>query len=219
MWDTTKYDWDPTNDQPQLPNPCLDEDFNPSTTEDNPCRGKNIQISFTGSRVIDNNHGWKEIHPVRKEAWTDSTGSNCYSFNEADQSKPTTCTADTTAPTLSSVAPAVGATGVAPADDVTASFSEAMASTSLTSNQNFSLWYQENGSWNQVPASVTLSTDGKTATLNPSSDLKANTKYQANIWVGSEGVTDKAGNALSCTGAPFLSCYEDVWLYWDFTTR
>jgi hypothetical protein len=100
-------DWDPTNDQPQLPNPCLDQDFNPNTTESKPCKGKNIQLSFTGSRAFDNNHGWKEIHPVRKEAWTDTSGSHCYSVNEADQASPTTCTAsvpDTTAPTTTATA-------------------------------------------------------------------------------------------------------------------
>src|SRR5919199_599140 len=93
MWDPTKYDWDPTNDQPQLPNICLDEDFNPNTTENNPCKDKNIRVSFTGARVFDNNHGWKEIHPVRKEVWTDSSGSSkCYSVNDADQASPRTCT-------------------------------------------------------------------------------------------------------------------------------
>jgi hypothetical protein len=90
MWDTS-YDWDPTNDQPQLPNACLDQDFNPNTKETNPCKGKNIQISYTGARVKDNNHGWKEIHPTRKEKWTDGSGSHCYYVNDTNQSSPLTC--------------------------------------------------------------------------------------------------------------------------------
>jgi hypothetical protein len=95
------HDWDPTNDRPQLLNPCLDEDFNSNTTEDKPCKDKNIRVSFTGPRVFDNNHGWKEIHPVRKEAWTEGIGSQCYSVNEADQAHPSTCT--DTGPTYSQV--------------------------------------------------------------------------------------------------------------------
>jgi hypothetical protein len=93
MWDPATYDWNPTNDQPQLPNPCLDYDYgNPNATQSNPCKGKNIRVAYTGARVFDNNHGWKEIHPVRKEAWTGSSGSGCYSVNETSQASPNTCT-------------------------------------------------------------------------------------------------------------------------------
>ena len=38
-------------------------------------RCKGIKIQFTGTLAKDNNHGWREIHPVRKEQWTDRTGS------------------------------------------------------------------------------------------------------------------------------------------------
>jgi Bacterial Ig-like domain len=170
---------------------------------------------------LSRNESYEELYRFEVQA-TDPAGNvdptpvNRYWFIErgTDTQPPI----DSTGPAVMSTVPEANATGVAPTTNVTASFSEEMASASLTKNQNFSLWYQENGSWNQVPASVTLSTDGKTATLNPSSDLKANTTYQTNFWVGSDGVTDKAGNALSCTGAPFLSCWEEVWLYWSFTT-
>ena len=107
MWDSTIYDWDPTNDQPQLPNPCLDKDWGGQPISVPPCKGTNIQIAYTGARVFDNNHGWKEIHPVRKEVWTDASGSHCYSVNEANQASPTTCTVsipDTTAPTTTATA-------------------------------------------------------------------------------------------------------------------
>jgi hypothetical protein len=93
MWDPATYDWNPTNDQPQLPNPCLDYDYgNPNATQGNPCKGKNMRVAYTGARVFDNNHGWKEIHPVRKEAWTGSSSSGCYSVNETNQASPNTCT-------------------------------------------------------------------------------------------------------------------------------
>jgi hypothetical protein len=88
LWDPTTYDWNPTNDQPQLPSPCLDEDFNPDTTEDNPCKGKHIQITFTGPRVMDNNHGWKEIHPIRRESYDGQT--YCVNENQTDTTCPST---------------------------------------------------------------------------------------------------------------------------------
>src|SRR5215212_630720 len=92
-WDTTTYDWDPTNDQPQLPNPCLDKDWGAQPITVSPCRGSNIHIAFTGARVLDNNHGWMEVHPVRKEVWPDSDGSSkCYYVTDADQASPSTCT-------------------------------------------------------------------------------------------------------------------------------
>ncbi len=100
MWDSTKYDWDPTNDQPQLPNPCLDKDWGGQPISVPSCSGSNIHIAYPGARVLDNNHGWKEIHPVRKEVWPDSSSSSkCYSVNETDQKTPSTCT--DTAPSYS----------------------------------------------------------------------------------------------------------------------
>jgi hypothetical protein len=71
------HDNDPTNDTPQLPDPCLDKDWGGAPIV-NTCKGKNIQIQFTGALAKDNNHGWKEVHPIRREIWTDSTGThNC----------------------------------------------------------------------------------------------------------------------------------------------
>ena len=85
-------DWDPTNDQPQLPNPCLDKDWGGQKITVSPCRGSNMHVAYTGARVLDNNHGWMEIHPVRKEVWPNSDGSsNCHSVTDNDQTSPSTC--------------------------------------------------------------------------------------------------------------------------------
>jgi hypothetical protein len=87
MWNSsnTPNDPNPTDEQSQLPIACLDEDFNPATTESNPCKGKNITISYTGPRVFDNNHGWKEVHPVRKESF----GGSSYCVDDTHQTDPT----------------------------------------------------------------------------------------------------------------------------------
>jgi hypothetical protein len=67
-------DANPTDDTSQLPDPCLDKDWGEQPITAPSCKDMNIQISFTGALVKDNNHGWKEVHPIRKETWNDSTG-------------------------------------------------------------------------------------------------------------------------------------------------
>lgn len=99
---------------------------------------------------------------------------------------------DTTAPVVTGTSPADGATGVAVSADVTATFSEAM-DTSTVGSGTFTL---ESGT-GAVAASVTLNSAGNVATLNPGSDLAAGTVYTATIEGGSTGVKDAAGNALA----------------------
>ena len=77
-------DANPTDDQTLLPDPCLDYDWGGQPITVQSCKGKNINIQFTGARTGDNNHGWKEVHPVRKEQWTDSTGTHICSAYTAD---------------------------------------------------------------------------------------------------------------------------------------
>jgi hypothetical protein len=92
MWNSSNpNDPNPTDDPAQLPNPCLDYDWNPSTDESGTrCKDQGItSISFTGARAFDNNHGWKEVHPVRKESWTDKTGTHTYCVNDATQTDQT----------------------------------------------------------------------------------------------------------------------------------
>ena len=69
---------------------------------------------------------------------------------------------DTTAPTVSSMSPSSAATNVAPNANVTPTFSEPIDPATLTTS------------------TFTLSSDGKTATLDPSTDLASGTKYTAN---------------------------------------
>ncbi len=96
-------------------------------------------------------------------------------------------TPDTTAPTVSSTTPATAATGVAVSANVTATFSEAMQSATITST-TFTL---KQGA-TLVPSVVTYV--GTTATLNPSSSLAASTTYTAAV---TTGVKDQAGNAMA----------------------
>ncbi len=105
---------------------------------------------------------------------------------------------DTAAPKVTSVTPANNATGVKRNANLTATFSEKMDPLSIT-NSTFKLFkINPDGSTAQVTnVTVSLSTDGLKATLNPfgtsSTQLAKNTRYKAVVTTGAK---DLAGNAL-----------------------
>jgi methionine-rich copper-binding protein CopC len=104
--------------------------------------------------------------------------------------------ADTSAPTVSSTLPADAATGLAINANITATFSEAMDATTISSA---SVTLKQGA--NVIAGSVTYV--GTTATFNPTGNLLANTLYTATV---TTTVKDLAGNALA---APKT---------WSFTT-
>ena len=102
---------------------------------------------------------------------------------------------DTTAPVVDSVAPADGAMNVAVADNIEASFSEAMDASTLTTS-TFTLLKQDSTT-TLVDAAVSYDSANKKASLDPASDLEANTSYTARVTGGSSGAKDLAANALA----------------------
>ncbi|RZU00770.1 Ig-like domain-containing protein [Rivibacter subsaxonicus] len=109
---------------------------------------------------------------------------------------------DTTPPTVSSTTPAAGASGVATATAVSASFSEPIDPATLGASS-----FELRGPGNVLVA-TTLSYDAAAsrATLSPSAALSAATLYTATVKGGANGVKDFAGNAIA----------SDV--VWSFTT-
>ena len=107
---------------------------------------------------------------------------------------------DTTPPTVSSVSPVNGATAVATATTVTATFSETMNAATINASS-----FELRNAANTVVA-ATVSANGNAATLTPSSPLANGTTYSATVHGGSSGVKDLAGNALSAN------------VTWSFTT-
>ena len=105
---------------------------------------------------------------------------------------------DTTPPTVISTIPAHLATGVLLNRNITATFSEAMDSATI-STTTFTLL---NGI-TPIAGAVTYTASSKTATFNPTSDLTASTEYTAHI---TTGVKDLAGNAKAAIKT------------WSFTT-
>ena len=113
-----------------------------------------------------------------------------------------TTPSDTTPPTVTSTSPANNATGVSATASVTATFSEPMTASTITTG-TFALRNPANA---VVAATVSYNASTRVATLTPSSALSASTTYTATITGGSGGVKDTAGNALASN------------VVWSFTT-
>jgi len=92
---------------------------------------------------------------------------------------------DTTPPTVVSVSPAADATDVAVNTVVTATFSEAMNASTITTS-SFTL--------DGVAGSISYDSGTYTATFTPSADLAYSTTYTATL---STAITDAAGNPLA----------------------
>ena len=107
-----------------------------------------------------------------------------------------------TTPSVTSVTPASGATGVSVATSVTTTFSEAMDPTTV----NGSTFQLVGPGSTVVPATVSYSSSTQTAILQPSSSLAFSTTYTASVTGGSNGVKDLSGNPMSST------------VTWSFTT-
>jgi hypothetical protein len=111
---------------------------------------------------------------------------------------------DSTPPTVTRVSPAESATGVNASTKVSATFSEPMSASSI-STSTFTLVRQ--GTTTRVAATVTYDAGTRTATLRPNAKLIAGATYTARIEAGPSGVKDSAGNALA------------VAKVWSFTVR
>ena len=95
---------------------------------------------------------------------------------------------DNIAPKVVSSKPANGATGVAVASSVTASFDEAVQGSTVSTTT-----FKVQAGTTSIPGTVTLSADGMTAMFDPTSLLEASVSYTATI---TTGVKDLAGNPI-----------------------
>lgn len=105
-----------------------------------------------------------------------------------------TWTVDAAAPTVVSVVPADGATGVNRAAAVAATFSEPMDASTLTT-ATFRLL--PDGSTEAVPAAVQYDASSRTATLRPASPLPLATRFLATVVGGPAGARDSGGSGLA----------------------
>lgn len=179
------------------------------TSDDDP----GVPVELIGAFVYDANWGFKEVHPIRQQKY-DATveRANPVQLSETCKSSPCETTDgggtspgdDTTAPQVTSVKPTDGETEVNRRASVTATFSEDIDSSTLTTS-TFTL--VKDGTTTPISARVSYDSASRTATLKPSSRLDANTTYTATL---STAIKDKAGNTLDCSNN---KCS------WSFTTR
>jgi Ca2+-binding RTX toxin-like protein len=134
-----------------------------------------------------------EFVPVAGKTFTDTGSGQCHGLPPAP---------DTTAPTVSGVAPADGASNVALGANAVAGFSEAMNS-STTNNTTFTLSKPDA---TLVAATVSYNTTTNETTLNPTEALQPGTTYTATLKGGTDGVKDLAGNPMAADRV------------WSFTT-
>jgi hypothetical protein len=122
---------------------------------------------------------------------------------------------DTTAPRVTSTSPVANATGVAPSANVIATFSEKMMASSINTQTFKLLKVTSSGTTQITNVSVSLSTDGLTATLNPfgtstTTHLARGTKYKA---VVSTGAKDMASNQLDQDQTPSNGLQQKAWTF------
>ena len=101
---------------------------------------------------------------------------------------PPTTTTDKTAPVVTKVSPAAG-TKIKKDVNFKGVFNEKVKN---VTTKTFTL--KQKGKSGKIDAKVTLSSDGKTAKLNPKKNLKSGKTYIAKL---SSGITDVKGNALA----------------------
>src|SRR5215208_6369908 len=140
------------------------------------------------------------------------SGEGCRSAEWATTLPPSS---DTTSPRVTSTTPAANATGVAPSANVIATFSEKMMASSINPTTFKLLKVTSSGTTQITNVSVSLSTDGLTATLNPfgtstTTHLARGTKYKA---VVSTGAKDMASNQLDQDQTPSNGLQQKAWTF------
>ena len=131
---------------------------------------------------------WQFV-PEAGKTFTDSGSDQCHGAPR---------NADTTAPSVSAVAPTDGAADVAATTNAGVTFSEAMDPNTISTN-TFTLVKQ--GATTPVTAQVSYDAATKKATLDPNADLDPSTTYLATLKGGPTGVKDLAGNPLGADKA------------------
>lgn len=132
---------------------------------------------------------WKiKLEGVINEAGG-ADGSYLFSFGDP------TITPDVTPPTVSSVSPTNGATGVAVGDNVVWTLSEDLDGNTVNDDNVFLMADPGGPTGLKVAGTVTLNNNGAstTITFNPTSSLAAGTKYIAVL----QNIKDRAGNLLA----------------------
>jgi hypothetical protein len=152
-----------------------------------------------------NNPGWEHdannhVYWDDVEIFSDATSGTATTGSMSAGTIAAVTGPDTTPPTVSSVTPTNGATGIALTTTVTATMSEDLDAATVTTST------VELRNPSNTLITSTVSESAGIITLNPNASLLPSTVYTAKVIGGSSGVKDVAGNALATT------------FTWSFTT-
>ncbi len=145
----------------------------------------NSVLSFSTSYVLTINGGAVGVKDLAGNALVSNVTSTFTTVAAPPQ--------DTTPPTVTSITPANGATGVAASTTVSVVFNEAMNASTISG----STLVLRTAGGATVAATVSYNAATFTATLTPTSALASATSYTLTITGGASGVKDAAGNALA----------------------
>ena len=132
----------------------------------------------------------------------DAGSGQCHGAPSAPPPPPT----DTTAPTVTSTVPRSNATGVDPAANLTATFSEDMTASSINA-KTFKL--TEKGSTTKLSAAIGYDAGTHSATLDPANSLRTGVTYKAVVTTGAK---DLAGNLLDQNSTK-TGLQQKTWLF------
>ncbi|HEV3476638.1 MAG TPA: Ig-like domain-containing protein, partial [Rubrobacteraceae bacterium] len=141
-----------------------------------------------------NANGTANVQVVARDSGGTANGGD----NTSDAQSFTITVIDGTAPTVRTITPTDGSTGVSPTANVRATFSEAMNEASVeatdpTTGKPTTFTLRRAGTSTTVAAIVTYNATTRTATLNPGANLRLGATYIATVRTGAK---DLAGNAL-----------------------
>ncbi|NMR28553.1 Ig-like domain-containing protein [Arthrobacter sp. SF27] len=103
------------------------------------------------------------------------------------------------APTVTARTPGSGGTATSSTANITATFGKAVTSVSGTT---FTL---KNAAGTVIPAAVSYNATTRVATLNPSANLAADTRYTATLTGGTTAIRDTLGTPLASTSWSFIT--------------
>jgi Bacterial Ig-like domain/Chitobiase/beta-hexosaminidase C-terminal domain len=107
-------------------------------------------------------------------------------------------------PTVSTRTPAANAFSVPVANNITATFSEPVTGLPTTAGTS-ALFTLKNAAGTAIAATVVYNATTRVATLDPTANLAADTKYTATLTGGASGIKDAGGNPLATTTWTFTT--------------
>lgn len=126
------------------------------------------------------------------------SGSSVAAFNSGFTTSDN-ATADTSKPTLLSVNPADNVTGVPSSAAAVVQFSERINPLTVTDDTFYIEQFTSSDNYARIAGSITVATDGQSATFTPDQQMTASTRYRIRV---TSGVQDLVGNRYASTSIP-----------------